>query len=110
MDGDNDDNSCSSEGNDVGWCDFSLPDVEEDTCTWSEVNDPYTIVTYDQATHEAWETAKTEISIVRENILRLLQLEKWSDFRITDLLNFLIGPSSSIWKLVDDNMNGSGIW
>ena len=112
--GDQDDDSqstysCADEENRIGW--GAEPDDQEaDVDSWADIEDPITMVTFDQATHDAWEVAKQEILIVRRNIKDMLRLTECSEFSVVDLLDYIIGPTSEIWHLVDSHLNGSGIY
>jgi len=112
--GDQDDNSqstysCADEENRIGW--GAEPDNQEaDVDSWADIEDPITMVTFDQATHDAWEVAKQEISIVRRNIQDMLRITEFSEFSVLRLLDFIIGPTSEIWHLVDSHLNGSRIY
>jgi len=104
--------SCADEEDRVGWCEapFDLREREMDVGTWTDVESPITLVTFDQAAHDAWVVAKQEISIVRENMLLMLKLQRISDFSSDVLLDYMIGSKSELWHLVDSNLNGSGIY
>jgi len=109
----NEDSSFSSEYdlNQVGWCEISDHEHDEQEYdTWVDVKDPATIISFDQATHEAWEAAKSEINTIRHNIIGMLQLEHQNDFSLAVLVDFMFGPTSALWKIFNDNLNGSRIY
>ena len=76
MDDEHDDDSSSAfsltQGpNNVGWCDESLSDFEDQNSgVWADVKDAITVVTFDEATNDAWDAAKSEIGIFRKNIIQ----------------------------------------
>ena len=103
--------SCENELNQIGWCELS--DYEHDEHefdTWVDVKDATTIISFDQATHEAWEAAKLEIKTIRQNMINMLQLDKLNDFCLSALVDFIFGPTSALWKIFNDNLNGSRIY
>ena len=114
MAGNHDDESSfelDEEGN-IGWF-HDMGDEEEATDTtlaWSALQTLPTIVSFDLATHEAWETAKKEIRIVRGNIKSMLKLDALSDFTLFGLFDLLFGPDSRLWKVFDESLNGGGIY
>jgi hypothetical protein len=56
--------SCDVDDHEKGWCDHSnngnVGDVTEtDLSEWNDIVDAYTVATFDQATHDAWELLGT---------------------------------------------------
>ena len=94
----------------VGWCDGSFSEEEETSDAWEDVKDAFTVVTFDEATHDSWEAAKTEICIVRNNILQILHLHDFADYTLSRLLDYIFGPASSLWVLIDSNLNGGAVY
>jgi len=112
-DNDEDDSFChfGIDGN-IGWMGF-LPEEEEahvNDTGWTVLQDLPTISTFDQITHEVWETAKTEIRIVRGNIKSLLGIQTLSEFSSNQLYDLVFGTNSWLWKVVDQTLNHGGIY
>jgi hypothetical protein len=107
---DSDESSCDVDDHEKGWCDHSddgnMGDVREtDLSQWNDVVDSHTVATFDQATHDAWEIARNEISIVRQNITRKLRLDIGASFSIELLLDAFIGANSALWHIINDHLN-----
>jgi len=113
---DNDDDGSSyeldAEGN-LGWI-GTMSDEEEtlpNAFQWTAAADLPTVVTFDQATDEAWETAKREIKVVRSNLKALLGLDDdFSDFSLFGLFDLHFGSNSRLWIVIDEALNGGGIY
>jgi hypothetical protein len=79
--------SCNVEDHNKGWCDdFEVEIIKEATETdppeWNDILYPETVATFNQATHDASEIARREISTVQQNITRKLRLDQFSNFKL----------------------------
>ena len=113
-DGDSDDSSydIGGEEQNIGWI-GSIPDEDGshiNESQWNKMVDLPTIVTFDQATNEAWESAKREIKVVRGNLMSLLGLEVLSDFSTFQLCDLIFGRNSLLWIAIDEALNGGGFY
>lgn len=111
-----DDGSYSSsplmgEEENISWLDAAFDEeVHQIDHNWIDVKNATTVISFDQANHEAWEAAKIEIGIIRSNLINALRLEKLSDFSMFALLELFFGPRSALWKVLDDNLNGCQLY
>ena len=91
----------SDSDEEIGWVYYNSEDSEDEMTpsnAWYTPNLLSTIVTYDEATHEAWIQAKYEISIARENIKRVLSLQRLSNYKLEKMITLLLGK---IWNKVN---------
>jgi len=94
-----------------GWCDISfdgeLMERDAELCDWHDVDNAFTIVTFDQAAHDAWEAAKTEIVAIRKNMVEKLHVGSFKDFKLELLVGYFV---YRLWCIVDRSLNDGKIY
>jgi len=107
------DSYCEEEG--YGWYDEDEQQAEaqqlQDRSDWNDIaTTPFTVITFDQAVHEAWEIAKEEIRNIRANVLSKMRLDDPNGFKVENLFEFITGPSSSLWRIIDLSLNDGKLY
>jgi len=87
---------------DHGWCEDEEEGMIDSSTPWADVPDPFTIVTFDQATHDAWDVAKREITTIRKNLIDFLPIGSIQDYTLMSLVEYTV---QRLWRVVDVSLN-----
>jgi len=87
---------------DVGWFFNNHENIDEEAGEYQNIPwrdmELQPSISFDQATHEAWSTAKYEITLARSNIMNALRISSLDDYSLESLINFFFGK---FWLKVD---------
>jgi len=96
--------TCNNE-EEFQWADSSSDNENssDEGPTWEEtVPSSIKQISYDQATHDAWQSAVQEISFARAGVMRQLHLNDFDDFELVDFLQYIV---DKLWMIIDSILN-----